>query len=140
MNNQELFGESKIEVMQNRGSTPHYYGDIIRKLFFTSAFIMLLFMPFFNSYIPVTIQQGLFIVLALSIFSGLTNPKLLWVAVINIVIAASGVFIFGYYAVDSYLLYTITNIYFWVNQILAILFLLSLYFSIKTVRGFLLKS
>ena len=116
---------------------PHYYGDTIRKLFFASAFLMLFFMPFFTEYIPVTVRQGLLVVLAVSIFSGLTNPTLFWIAVMDLLISIGGVFIFGYYAADSYLRYSINDFYFWINQILSVLFLASLYFSIKTVRGFL---
>ena len=139
MDIKEIENVSKIQIAGNRGPTLHYYGDTIRKLFFSSAFIMLFFMPFFNSYIPVTIRQGLLVVLALSIFSGLTNPKLLWIAVLDLLISIGGVFIFGYYAVDSYLRYSVADMYFWVTQTLSVLFLASLYFSIKTVRGFLVK-
>ncbi len=114
----------------------HYYGDTIRKLFFTSSFIMLFFLPFFTSYIPISIRVSLLIVLALSIFSGLTSPKVFIVAVVDVLISIFGVFLFGYYAVDAYLIYSPVSMFFWVNQILAILFLTSLYFSIKTFRGF----
>lgn len=126
-------------IFMAQSATPHYYGDTIRKLFFAAAFVMLFFMPFFNNYIPLTIRQGLLVILALSLFSGLTNPKLMWIAVMDMIISAVSVFIFGYYAVDAYLQYTVKDLYFWVNHILAVLFLVSLYFSIKTVRGFLLK-
>lgn len=118
-------------------SRSHYYGDTIRKLFFAAAFLMLFFIPFFTDYIPVTVRQGLLVVLAVSIFSGLTNPTLFWVAVMDLLISIGGVFIFGYYAADSYLRYSISDFYFWINQVLSVLFLASLYFSIKTVRGFL---
>lgn len=114
----------------------HYYGDTIRKLFFAAAFIMLFFLPFFTSYIPVSIRASLLIVLALSIFSGLTSPKVFFVAIADVLISIFGVFLFGYYAVDAYLSYSPVSMFFWVNQILAILFLTSLYFSIKTFRGF----
>jgi hypothetical protein len=127
------------EIFMAQSTTPHYYGDTIRKLFFAAAFVMLFFMPFFNTYIPLSIRQGLLVILALSLFSGLTNPKLMWIAVMDMIISAVSVFIFGYYAVDAYLQYTAKDLYFWVNHILAVLFLVSLYFSIKTVRGFLLK-
>ena len=56
---------------------PHYYGDTIRKLFFCLSFLNAFLYAFFTEYIPVTVRQGLLVVLAVSIFSGLTNPTLL---------------------------------------------------------------
>ncbi|HVZ58588.1 MAG TPA: hypothetical protein VG935_02445 [Patescibacteria group bacterium] len=127
----------RVIIDEGTPKVPHYYGDTIRKLFFASAFVMLFFMPFFTNYIPVSIKEGLFIVLGISIFSGLTNPRLFWVAVSESIISLLCVFVFGYYAVDAYQKYTSSNLYFWVNELQALLFLASLYFSIKTVRGFL---
>lgn len=117
---------------------PHYYGDTIRKFFFAAAFIMLFLMPFFTDYIPTTVRQGLLVILGLSVFSGLTNPRLLLVAIMDGIISFVCVFVFGYYSVDAYLRYTSSSPYFWANQLLAMIFLASLYFSIKTVRGFLI--
>lgn len=131
---------SENTLSEGASPRPHYYGDTIRKFFFASAFIMLFLMPFFTDYIPTTVRQGLLVILGISIFSGLTNPRLFWVAVIDGVISVLGVFIFGYYSVDSYLRYTAQDPFFWANELLAMMFLASLYFSIKTIRGFLVRN
>ncbi|MBI5044887.1 MAG: hypothetical protein HZC02_03105 [Candidatus Levybacteria bacterium] len=129
--------EYQVSKDSNKKIPVHYYGDTIRKLFFAAAFIMLFFLPFFTGYIPVSIRASLLIVLALSIFSGLTSPRVFFVSVIDVVISVFGVFLFGYYAVDAYMQYSVSSMFFWVNQILSIIFLVSLYFSIKTFRGFI---
>ena len=118
----------------------HYYGYILRILYLTSAILMLLLLPFLTDYIPVSTYLALIIVLALGIVAGATNPAQKWVAILDTIIALGGVFIFGYYAIDSYITYSIVNLYFWANQIQAVLFLFALYFSVKTVRGFFLKN
>lgn len=138
MNIGKVIIDSDVEF--STPTQPHYYGDTIRKYFFAAAFIMLFLMPFFTDYIPTTVRDGLLVILGISIFSGLTNPRLFWVAVIDGIISVLGVFIFGYYSVDSYLRYTAQDPFFWANELLAMMFLASLYFSIKTIRGFLVKN
>jgi len=126
-------------AMQNRKmwnlKPHHYYGDIVRRLFLVVAFFMLLTLPFFLEKIPLPYYLGIFSILLLIIFSGLTNPKQLWVSVFDGTISLLGVIIFGYYAIDAYLLYSVISLYFWVNQLFALIFLISLYYSIKTIRG-----
>lgn len=100
---------------------------------------MLLLLPFFTEYIPVPTYLALIIILALGIVAGITNPAQKWVAILDTIIAFGGVFIFGYYSIDSYISYSFLNLYFWANQIQAVIFLFALYFSVKTVRGFFLK-
>jgi hypothetical protein len=117
----------------------HYYGDIVRVLYLSSAIFMLLLLPFVTDYIPVPTYIALLIILTLGIVAGVTNPAQRWVAVLDTFIAFGGVFIFGYYSIESYLFYSIFNLYFWANQIQAVIFLFALYFSVKTMRGFFLK-
>ena len=117
----------------------HYYGDIVRLLFLAGAVLMLFFLPFFSEIIPVSVPVALFTILALGIFAGVTNPRQLVIAVFDTIIATLAVVVFGYYAIDAYLKYTGVSLYFWANQVLAVDFLFALYYSTKTLRGFLLK-
>lgn len=117
----------------------HYYGDIVRVLYLASAIFMLLLLPFVTDYIPVPTYLALLVILLLGIVAGVTNPAQKWVAILDTVIALGGVFIFGYLSIESYLSYSFFNLYFWANQIQAVIFLIALYFSVKTVRGFFLK-
>ncbi len=130
---------SKLEQPQKvpAPKTPHYYGDDVRILFLIAAFLMLLTLPFFTAYIPVTIWTALLIILGLSLFSGLTNPKIFILAVMDMLIAIAALLYFGYYTIDAYSKYGIRELYFWLNEVLSFIFLMSVYFSVKTFRGFL---
>lgn len=117
----------------------HYYGDLIRKLFLTAALFMLIMLPFMNRFLEVPLYFSILILIAISVFAGITNPVQKWVAVFNFAIAVVGVVAAEYQAVNGYTMYSITHRTFWANQILAIIFLVALYYSTKTVRGMLLK-
>jgi hypothetical protein len=72
-------------------------------------------------------------------FAGITNPKQTWVAFLNFLIALIGSIIFEYQAVVGYSTYSIYHRTFWGNQLLALDFLIALYFCTKTVRGMIVK-
>ncbi|CAN5180016.1 hypothetical protein BH09PAT1_BH09PAT1_7200 [soil metagenome] len=131
--------EEQIIEQKINSKNPHYYGDVVRICFLIAAGLMLFSLPFFTNYIPVTIWTALLIILGLSFFSGLTNPKVLTIAIMDMIIAIGGLLLFGKYAIDAYLQYGGGNLYFWLNESLSITFLFSIYFSVKTVRGFLIS-
>ncbi len=117
-------------------SVMHYYGDLVRKLFIASAVAMLVFLPFYDYKIPVPYTVSIFVIVVLGVIAGVTNPLQKWVIVVNNIIAACGVAVFEYMAVNNY---DIKSLFFWVNQALALTFLVALYFSTKTFRGMILK-
>jgi len=114
----------------------HYYGDLVRKHFVFAAVFMLFTLPFFKDYTPVSLSVSLIIILVLDIIAGLTNPRQKWGAMLDTIVASVGLLGFGNFAVKAYIEYGVFNFYFWENQVLAIVFLFALYFSIKTLRGF----
>jgi hypothetical protein len=116
----------------------HYYGDIVRKLFILSAIIMLGTLPFFANLLPAPFFSTIIVVLIIGVVAGLTNPRQLGIAVISVIIAILAFATFEYYAVISYLQYSLSGL-FWTNQILAIIFFIALYYSSKTVRGMMIK-
>lgn len=116
---------------------PHYYGDVIRVLFVLGAFIMLVTQPFFNQQLPFSIPLSLLAITLLVFVAGLTNPRHRWLAIVNAVFSIIAVIIFGYFSVAAYVQYSPQSLIFWVDEILAIIFLIALYYSAKTVRGML---
>jgi hypothetical protein len=113
----------------------HYYGDVVRRLFLVGAFIMALSLPFFWEDISLPLYITIFAVIVVDIAAGVTTPAKFWSSVLNLLVSILAVISFEYYAVRSY-----TNIreeayFFLTNQVLAIIFLLALYYSVKTVRG-----
>lgn len=117
----------------------HYYGDTVRKLFLVGAVFMLASLPAMSSYLPVPLYVSILAAICIGVFAGITNPLQTWAAVLDLLISLTAVVIFEYQAVNGYQMYSFTHRTFWVNQILAIDFLIALYYSTKTVRGMLLK-
>lgn len=117
----------------------HYYGDVVRRFFIVGALLMLISLPFMNSYLQVPLQISILAAICIGVFAGITNPLQMWAAVLNFALSIISVVVFEYQAVNGYQMYSLTHRTFWVNQILAVNFLVALYYSTKTVRGMMLK-
>lgn len=117
----------------------HYYGDIVRKLFLVGAVFMLLALPFMNAYIETPLYMSILAAIVIGVVAGITNPAQLWAVILNFIIALAGSFVFEYQAVMGYATYSYLHRTFWINQIIAIDFIIALYFATKTVRGMLVK-
>ncbi|MEO8065835.1 MAG: hypothetical protein ABI643_03220 [Candidatus Doudnabacteria bacterium] len=111
----------------------HYYGDSIRKLFIFAALIIVVGLPFVYGYLGLPITLSLVAALALVIFAALTSPNHKWVIEINAIVSAVALLIFEAYAIRFYNLQQ--PFLFVTNEILALLFLVALYYSVKTWRG-----
>lgn len=117
----------------------HYYGDLVRKFFLAAAIFMLVMLPFMNRFLEVPLYISIVIAIGISVFAGLTNPIQKWVAILDFVIAVTGASVAEYHAVIGYTTYSMVHRSFWANQILAVIFLVALYYSTKTVRGMIVK-
>src|SRR3989338_1746568 len=93
----------------------HYYGDKVRTLFIIGGLIMLASYPFFSSLINAPMPIAILACLALAVFGGLMNPEQKWVIFLNTVIPLVA--------------------FFWVNQVLALIFFFAAYLSTKSLRG-----
>lgn len=116
---------------------PHYHGDITRSLLVVAATLMLVGIPFFKDRVPFPLSLTIIVVVVLIFLAGLTNPKQVWLTFLEVVASASGFFVFEYYALFKFT--NFTDIFFWANQTLALLFFFAFYFSTKTLRGFYLR-
>ncbi len=116
---------------------PHYYGDVVRIIFVIAGLTMLIFLPIFKDLVVVPISSVILVIICIDLFAGLTNPLQKWISLVNLIISLSAFIIFESIAVDYFS--TSEKLYASVNQFLALLFFLSLYFSTKTFRGFLVK-
>ncbi|OGY35205.1 MAG: hypothetical protein A3D99_00850 [Candidatus Andersenbacteria bacterium RIFCSPHIGHO2_12_FULL_45_11] len=113
----------------------HYYGDTVRKLFVVSGIIMLASLPFFNTYLPVPAYISLFAVVVIALVSGFTNPMQRWATMLDILVSLIACVTFEYSSVVGYGI--IPPALFWINQLLALLFFIALYYSTKSYRGIL---
>lgn len=117
----------------------HYYGDIIRFLFLSVAIVMLVGLPIIARFLSLPPIVSVFAILMLGLAAGLTNPRQAWTAVVNVGIAIIGFVTFALSAVSSYQTHSAHSRFFISNLILAFIFLLTVYLSTKTLRGFLLN-
>lgn len=116
----------------------HYYGNIVRGLFFAAGLVMLISLPTYNSALPVPLYVSILAILTIGLIAGLTNPKHLWAAKINVAVAVIGLAVFEYYAVGYYPNPVDADL-FWINQFLALDFFVALYYSTKTLRAMLIN-
>lgn len=112
----------------------HYYGDIVRRLFLLGAAIMLLGFPFFNKEIDQSPMYSLMGMILLVMAAGITNPRQRWIVFLDTVFSAIAVFNFEYYAIKFWVPPAPRAIFI-TDQLLAVIFLVALYYSVKTLRG-----
>jgi len=119
----------------------HYYGDTIRGIYIVAGLFMILGYPFFSNLLGLPIVIPVVAILMLGIFGGLLSPNQSWVMKVNVVISVIALFVFEFYAVQSFNggIRGAGPVFFWGNQILAFLFFIAVYLSVKTVRGVVLK-
>src|SRR3989338_342757 len=130
-----MMGRDK-EFLNTRYAS-HYYGDIVRRLFFIAGLIMLITLSTFKQLLPVPTFVSIFAILIVGFLAGLTNPLQKWVMALNTGISLIGLTTFEYHAVIGY--DNLSDPLFWINQGLAFIFFFALYYSIKTVRGAMLR-
>lgn len=118
---------------------PHYYGDLVRAMFIVAAVAMLITFPFFTELIAIPTLISPATIIALAIVAGLMNPRQKWVLVFNAVVSVIAFLILEYHAYFAFTqldrLVTVNVAFFWVSQVLAVLFFFATYLSVKTVRG-----
>ena len=117
----------------------HYYGDTVRAIFLIAGVVMIVTFPFFSNLTPVPVPLSILSMVILVVFGGLLNPVKSFLPFLDIIIPIAGFVFFEYQAT-----YTYSNIapvdvrvpeFFWINQILAVLFFVAIYLSVKTARG-----
>lgn len=117
----------------------HYYGDSVRVIFLISGLVMLCSFPFFSSLIGVPAVISILSIIGLVVLGGLISPKSRFIFILSSIVPVVGFILFEYYAYFAYSTLPATSAlhiaFFWVNQILAILFFFATYLSVKTLRA-----
>lgn len=128
--------------MNVKFSIPHYYGDTVRWLFMVAAIIMALTLPIVHTILNIPIIVSTFCILILGVAAGLTNPNQIWDAAINVIISMAGFLVFDTTAIWIYQQQINTDPlekFFLASTALGLIFLAAVYFSIKTLRGLIIK-
>ncbi len=111
----------------------------MRELFLGAGILMISVLPFFTELTGIPFIISIAAIMIMALLAGLQSPNKKWVTRINTIIAALGYGLFQYKAISYYLAstpFTISWRFFTINQILAIVFFIALYYSSKTMRNF----
>lgn len=124
------------ESIPQRHRIPHYHGDAVRALFFTGAIILIVAQSTGVDLRLSTTGAVTFAIL-LVVAAGITNPAKSWIHWLNAFIAVIGTLFFGTTAVGHYRAdISIFDTSFAYIEALALLSLVALYFTTRTIRGF----
>lgn len=117
----------------------HYHGDTVRTLFVVSA-VILLVAETTGASLPLTMTGIVALAVALVVAAGITNPAQAWIHFLNAIVSIYGAVTFGMYAIEQYhRSHNFTDTTYLFAETLALLFLVAVYFTTKTVRGVLLR-
>lgn len=129
------------EVVTHHHGVPHYYGDQVRILFVTSAALLLIAQST-GAELPMSTTGAVISAVLLVIAAGITNPigyhGIHW---LNACIATLGTLLFGISAVSHYRSgISIFDPSFVYTEIIALLSLIALYLTTRTIRGIAQRS
>lgn len=120
----------------NKHLVPHYYGDLVRKYFLVAGFVLLYATLEDRELLGFYLSVGMISILASVILAGLTSPTKRRIVIYDVIISIILFLIFEYLSVSAYSdRHNFFEIVFFLRQLLAVIFLTTLYFSIKTLRG-----
>lgn len=99
---------------------------------------MLIGLPAVTNYLSIPAVFSVVGILVLVLAAGLTSPKQIWDAGINVVISVIAFVVFETYAVNAYSEHGMNDKFFVANMALGLIFLFAIYFGVKTFRGLML--
>lgn len=118
-----------------RHKIPHYHGDAVRALFVVSA-ILLIVAKSNGANLPLSTFGTVLVAVVLVVAAGITNPAQFWIHWANAFLAACGTILFGVTAIRHYRTgASIFDVSFIYVEVIALLSLVALYFTTRTVRG-----
>ncbi len=125
-----------MSMFSHQQPLPHYYGDITRIIFIVIGVVMLLGLPMITQTLNLPVLYPIFGVVILGIASGYTNPKKRGSLLLNVWVATIGLGVFIYISWFIMRAQMSGGGLLFLNQAIAILFLVALYFSVKSLRGY----
>lgn len=118
----------------------HYYGSLVRKLFVLAVILQLIIILIDKDLIQFNLVVGVISALAIIMLAGFTSPANKWAIIGDLAFAAVSFVVFEYLAIARQLqVNTFSDFIFLIRQALAIIFVIAVYFSAKTVRGLIIK-
>ncbi|OGG65726.1 hypothetical protein A3D71_04240 [Candidatus Kaiserbacteria bacterium RIFCSPHIGHO2_02_FULL_55_20] len=115
---------------------PHYYGNTVRQLFLANAALILIGAPFYADTLSAELPFEIIGALVLAGLAALVNPHNRSFIFANAVAAGIGLLFYETWALSNYEVSTWAQ-FIW-RELIAVIFLTAFYFSMKTVRAFVL--
>ncbi len=133
-------GDTIVSSEQNDKNIPHYHGDGVRILFITGAVILIIAQST-GAELPLSTLGTVISAALLAIAAGITNPMQYEIHWANAGISLIGTILFGTTAVDQYRaganFFDLSFVY---VEALALISLLALYFTTRTIRGIIQRA
>ena len=118
---------------------PHYHGDAVRALFVLGALILIV-AESTGATLPLSTAATVVVAATLVIAAGITNPVQVWIHWVNACLAAAGSVLFGSTLIENYRNGTsVLDPSYVFLEALALLSLIALYFTTRTIRGLMLR-
>jgi hypothetical protein len=117
---------------------PHYYGNATRAIFIIAAIVLILGLPTVSQYFGIPIIFAGTAIAILAIAAGITNPIQRGSLILNMIVSVFGLLTFIYISWFMYK-HEFGGIILELNQLMALLFLIASYLSVKSVRGYSLN-
>ena len=129
------FEGSDGESVPPKREIPHYHGDTTRVLFIIGAFLLIVAQST-DADLPLSTAGAVIAAVVLVISAGITNPDNFGIQWVNAFLSVVGTLLFGTSAVTRYRagisFFDSSFIYI---EALALLSLIALYFTTRTIRG-----
>ena len=123
-------------IKKEENVVPHYYGDAVRKYLLIAVFVLLYAALEDHELLNFYLSVGVIGTLLFVILAGLTSPLKRQYVIYDVVVSSIMFLIFEYLALHYFTIHhDFFDLVFFLRQLLAILFIAILYFSIKTLRG-----
>lgn len=133
-------GDGSSAVIPPRRRTPHYHGDEVRVLFVVGA-LVIIFAQSTGANLPMSTAQAVLASILLIIAAGITSPMLKWIHWVNAAFATLGTLIFGIAAINHARAgLSLLDPSFVYIEALTLLWLVTLYFTMRTIRGLILRT
>jgi hypothetical protein len=119
---------------------PHYHGDAVRGLFVLGA-VVLIVAQSTGAELPLSTAGVVIGAAILVIAAGISNPVQKWIHWVNAILSVIGTILFGTAVIEKYRagVSAFTGSFIFLEA-LSLISLIALYLSVKTIRGFELRS
>jgi len=119
-----------------RMGIPHYYGDSVRQLLLGASALMIITSPLYTNTLRREFPLIVIAALMSVALSAVINPRDRWVPIATALVSGIGMVSYAMWGMFQY--DNITPLAFVLRMAIAVIFLFAFYFSMKTLRAFML--